>query len=88
MDRFDVMSHFTRVPIRETICLLSRHFEEHIWKVFCCVLMASYFSFAGQFYKQIDVMAMGSPLSPVIANFFMGDFGKTAPYLAAHKPLC
>jgi hypothetical protein len=50
--------------------------------------MASYLSFAGQFYEKIDSMAMGSPLFPVIANFFMEDFGEMAPYRAAHKPLC
>jgi hypothetical protein len=33
-------------------------------------------SFTGQFYEQIDGMAMGSPLSLVIANFFMEDFGE------------
>jgi hypothetical protein len=28
----------------------------------------------GQFYEQMDGVAMGSPLSPVIANFFMEEF--------------
>jgi hypothetical protein len=42
--------------------------------------MASYFSFAVQFYKQITGVAMGSPLSLVIINFFIEDFEK--------KPLC
>jgi hypothetical protein len=36
--------------------------------------MALYVSFAGQFYEQIDGVDMGSPLSLVIANFFMEDF--------------
>jgi hypothetical protein len=31
---------------------------------------------------------MGSPLSPVIANFFKEDFEKKAIEQAAHKPLC
>jgi hypothetical protein len=52
------------------------------------VLTISYFSFADQFYEQFDGVAMGSPLSPVIANFFMEDFEKIAPYRTAHKPLC
>jgi hypothetical protein len=71
MVRFDVVSLFTWVLIRETINLLNRHFEEGILKLFRHVLTTSYFSCTGQFYKQIDGMAMGSPLSPVIANFFM-----------------
>jgi len=31
---------------------------------------------------------MGSPLSPVIANFFMEDFEKKATKQATHKPVC
>jgi hypothetical protein len=67
MISFDV-SLFTLVPIRETMSLLSRHFEE-ILRFFRHALMASYFSFAGHCYEQIDGTTMGSPLFPVIANF-------------------
>ena len=31
---------------------------------------------------------MGSPLSPVIANFFMEDFEKKPTEQATHKPVC
>jgi hypothetical protein len=31
---------------------------------------------------------MGSPLSPVIANFFMGDFEKKTIEQEAHKHMC
>ena len=31
----------------------------------------TYFSFSGNFYGQIDGLAMGSPLAPVLANLFM-----------------
>jgi hypothetical protein len=31
---------------------------------------------------------MGSPLSPVIANFFMEDFEKKATEQATNKPVC
>jgi hypothetical protein len=31
---------------------------------------------------------MGSPLSPVIANFYMEDFEKKVPEQATHKPVC
>jgi hypothetical protein len=43
-------------------------------------------SYRGQFYKQTDGVAKGSPLSSVIANFFMEDFEKKALELAIHKP--
>jgi hypothetical protein len=87
MVSFDVVSLFTRVPIRETMGLLSRHFED-ILTLFHHVLTSSYFRFAGQFYEQIDGVAMGSPLSPVIANFYMEDFEEMALDRAPHKPLC
>ena len=32
----------------------------------------TYFLFNGKFYDQIDGVAMGSPLAPVLANLFMG----------------
>jgi hypothetical protein len=51
-------------------------------------MTTSYFSFNGQFYEQIDGVAMGSPLSPVIANFYMEDFEERALDSAPHKPIC
>jgi hypothetical protein len=69
MVSFDGLSLFTSVRIRETMSLLSRHFEEDILRPFRQVLTSSYFSFAGQFYEQIDGVAMVSPLFTVIANF-------------------
>jgi hypothetical protein len=36
----------------------------------------------------MDRVAMGSPLSPVIANFVMEDFEKKAVEQATHKPVC
>jgi hypothetical protein len=64
------VSLFTKVPIRETMDLLGRHFEEDVLGLFRHVLTTSYFAFNGQFYGQADGVAMGSPLSPVIANFY------------------
>jgi hypothetical protein len=36
----------------------------------------------------MDGVAMGSPLSPVIANFFMKEFEEKAIEQATHKPVC
>jgi hypothetical protein len=69
MVSFDIVSLFTKVPIRETMDLLGRHFEDDVLGPFRHVLTTSYFTFNGQFYVQADGVAMGSPLSPVIANF-------------------
>jgi hypothetical protein len=78
MVSFDVVSLFTRPPIKETMNRLGRHFEEDILRLSLHVLTSSYFSFNGQFYRQIDSVAMGLSLSPVIANFYMEDFENAA----------
>ena len=36
---------------------------------FC--LKHTYFSFQGQFYEQVEGAAMGSPVSPIVANLYM-----------------
>jgi hypothetical protein len=70
------VSFFTRVPIKETMDEKGRHFEEDILRLFHHALTTYYCSFNGQFYEQIDSVAMGSPLSPVIAILYMEDFEK------------
>jgi hypothetical protein len=42
------------------------------------VLTILYFTFNGQFCGQTDGMAMGSPPSPIIKNFYMEDYEKAA----------
>ena len=37
----------------------------------------THFLFNGSFYDQIDGVAMGSPLAPVLANLFMGHHEKS-----------
>ena len=41
-------------------------------KLFEFATSGTYFLFQGTFYNQIDGVAMGSPLGPVLANLFMG----------------
>jgi hypothetical protein len=45
MVRFDEVSLFTRVPIKDTMYLLGLHFEEDILKLFRHVLAISYLRF-------------------------------------------
>jgi hypothetical protein len=68
--------------------LLEHHFEEDILGLFRHVLTTSYFTFSGQFCGQTDSMAMGSPLSPVIANFYVEDYEKAALESAPLEPRC
>ena len=37
-----------------------------------------YFSFQGQFYEQVKGVAMGSPVSPIVANLYMEHFEQKA----------
>jgi hypothetical protein len=45
---FNIVSLFTRVPIKETMDLLGHHFEENILGLFHHILTTSYFTFNGQ----------------------------------------
>ena len=49
-------------------------------------LQSMYFEFQGKFYEQSDGAAMGSPLSPVIANVYMEHLEETALRTAPLQP--
>ena len=84
MCSFDVVSLFTNVPLEETvdICADALYRNEKIEppslteKSFRELLFALTsgveFSFNDIMYRQIDGVAMGSPLGPVLANIFVG----------------
>ena len=83
---FDVESLFTKVPLPDTIELLRPHFDPPVVNLFRHCLTSSYFVWKGNFYEQTDGVAMGSPLSPIIADFFMEDFEIRALQSAMKKP--
>ena len=66
----------------------SHHFEDDVLALFKHVLTSTYFCFEGQFYEQTDEVALGSPLFPVIANFFMEDSEKKVLEQVTYKPVC
>ncbi|XP_068691626.1 uncharacterized protein [Montipora foliosa] len=80
----DVSSLFTNVPLDETIeiCLDKLYALANPPRLPRLVLKTlllfatkkSHFVFDGQYHGQIDGVAMGSPLGPVLANIFMCDF--------------
>lgn len=82
----DIESLFTNVPVAETIdIILSKLFldESSVYHGFTrtdfktllkLAVEDSYFSFNSKLYKQIDGMAMGSPLGPLFANIFLSHF--------------
>ena len=51
---------------------------------FC--LKNTYFSFQGQFYEQVEGAAMGSPVSPIVANLYMEYLEQKALSTAPHPP--
>ena len=86
MCSFNIVSLFTNVPLEETIqicaealyqngvlepviCSLS---ERSFCKLLRMVTLGAEFSFNDIMYKQVDGVAMGSPLGPILANIFVG----------------
>ena len=89
---FDVESLFTNIPTRETIeIILNRAFNKETNPTNYChgfrrkdlktllgiCTQMSHFQFGGEYYDQIDGVAMGSPLDPLFANVFMSEFENT-----------
>ena len=46
----------------------------------------TYFQYGEKFYQQEDGAAMGSPLSPIVANIYMESFEEDAIKTATDKP--
>ena len=99
MDSFDVKSLFTMVPIEDSLTIIKdrlsvdKELEERtslsvddICSLTEMCLRSTYFRFKDDFYEQKDGTAMGSPMSPVIANIFMEDFEQTAITTADLSP--
>ena len=89
---YDVSSLFTNVPLEETIQILADKAFTNNWfnethqlnlsrMDLVDLLRAStkdqLFQFNGQLYEQIDGVAMGSPLGPLLASVFMGSIEDT-----------
>ena len=79
---YDVCSLFTSIPLTETIDIAAdllfeynpdfKITENESKKLSDFAASGTHFLFDGSFYDQIDGVAMGSPLGPVLANLFMG----------------
>ena len=82
MASLDVESLFTNIPLEETInvccdSLFSNDAKVNninkidSGKLLRAALQNNFFNFQGKIYKQIDGVAMGSPLGPILVNAFM-----------------
>jgi hypothetical protein len=63
MVSFDMMSLFTKVPITDTIELLSHHFGDDVLALFKHVLASTDFCFEGQFYEHHGLLERTSTLT-------------------------
>ena len=87
MGSLDVDSLFTNIPLDETIDIYVNQLFENtdtvegfkkseLTRLLCLAKKESYFIFNGLLYKQIDGVAMGSPLGPSLANTFLSYYEK------------
>ena len=84
---FDVESLSTNIPLEELIDLAVKYILEgnpdiklsdtELRDLFSLATAQTHFLFNGSFCDQIDGVAMGSPLAPVLANLCMGHHEKS-----------
>ena len=91
LSSYDVMALFTSVLVDPALGIIKDLLEKHptlkertVLSVGDIVLLLefchrnTYFSFQGQFYEQVEGAAMGSPVSPILANLYMDYFEEKA----------
>ncbi|XP_055527183.1 uncharacterized protein LOC129719802 [Wyeomyia smithii] len=93
---FDVASLFTNVTkdvVTHDIIMMWSNIKEHtginldfFLEIIEFCLGASFFYFRGKFYRQINGLAMGSPLSPILAGIVMENL-VTKAITQAHVPV-
>ncbi|XP_046382342.1 uncharacterized protein LOC124153288 [Ischnura elegans] len=89
---FDAVSLFTKVPIMESVDIIKRLTKVGLLmdfpKLADFYLRSTYFLWDREFYQQKDGAAMGSPLSPVVANLYMEHFEEDALASSKLRPSC
>ena len=99
MVSYDVEALFTSVLVEPAIFIIKKHLEEDnelhhrtamsVNQITCLLkfcLNTTYFTFHGKIYEQVKGSAMGSPLSPIVANLFMDDLETKALATAPSTP--
>lgn len=84
---YDVTALFTSVPIEESCNIILNRLKEdttlaqrsslspeQVIDLLRLCLTTTYFKYDGDFYVQVEGAAMGSPVSPIVANLFCEDF--------------
>ena len=96
---YDVIVLFTSIPIPSALEVMKKKLDQDtefqkrttmpvdtILELLAFCLNNTYFVFQDTFYEQTKGAAMGSPISPIIANIFMEAFEQRALATALHPP--
>ena len=96
---FDVTALYTSIPVADAIEVDKRRLgqdtelprrttwsPDNILKLLEFCLVNTYFLFYGQFFEQTKGAAMGTPVSPIVANIYMEAFEDRAINTALHPP--
>ena len=96
---YDVKALFTSAPIQPALNIIKKVLEEdnefqqrtsmtvkHITCLLEFCLRSTYFTFQDKYYEQVDGAAMGSSISPIVANLYMEDFEMRAINTSPHPP--
>jgi len=75
---FDVVSLFTTIPLDEAVHVIKMATDPGTAKLAEICLRSTFFSFQDHYYEQISGVAMGSSLSPIVANLYMEHFERKA----------
>ena len=99
MMSFDVKALLTSVPFEPALKVIEKLLKEdhslqsrtmstqHIMDLLGLCLRSTHFTFRGKFYEQVEGAAMGSPISPIVANLHMEDFEARAIQSSPNPPL-
>ena len=97
LSSYDVTALFTSVPIDAALNIIKDLFEQddtlsnrtvlsvqNIIEPLGFCLHNTYFYFQNKFYEQVEGAAMGSLVSPIVANMYMEHFEREALRSASH----